>query len=28
LNHFDECSELIETEAAHGYKCRLLFPSK
>jgi hypothetical protein len=28
FNHFDERSELIEIETAHGYKRRLLFPSK
>ena len=28
FNHFDESSELIEIEAAHGYKCCLLFPSE
>src|SRR5262249_23224502 len=28
FNHLDESSELIEIEAAHGYKCCLLFPSK
>jgi len=25
FNHFDECSELIEIDTAHGYKHRLLF---
>jgi hypothetical protein len=28
FNHFYECSELIEIEAAHGYKFRLSFTSK
>jgi hypothetical protein len=27
LSHFDERSELIQIEAAHGYKRCLLFPS-
>ena len=28
FNHLYECPQLIEIEAAHDYKCCLLFPSK